>query len=148
MATRHILLVDDEPRILFSLAVLLRQEGYRVSTAEDAFQALERLFGENAELSSVDLIMTDLLMPGIDGLELIKRIRAQKACLPIVVLSAQDSAETGRQAMELGCQDYLEKPLEPQMLLETIERLLPPASHRSSGQAGTYQADGRCLRLG
>ena len=124
MAPKHILIVDDEPLILFSWAVVLRQEGYRVTTVEDAFQALDRVQGAFAPLDPVDLVLSDLRMPGMDGLELVRRLRAGDPSLPILAITAWGNQGIRKKIISLGCRGYLEKPVEPASLIEIIGRVL------------------------
>jgi CheY-like chemotaxis protein len=124
VAPKHILIVDDEPLILFSWAVVLRQEGYRVSTVDDGYQALDRVQGAFAPLDPVDLVLTDLRMPGMDGLELAQRLRAGNASLPILAITAWGDQGVREKFLALGCRGYLEKPVEPGSLIEIVGRVL------------------------
>lgn len=147
MAPKHILIVDDEPLILFSWAVVLRQEGYRVTTVEDAFQALDRVQGAFAPLDPVDLVLTDLRMPGMDGLELVRRLRAGDASLPILAITAWGNQGVREEIIALGCRGYLEKPVEPVSLIEIIGRVLEDPLGAASGTP-EVDAAGRMAELG
>jgi two-component system nitrogen regulation response regulator NtrX len=114
---RTILVVDDEEPILRSLAGVFADEGYHVVTAKDGESALKTL-----ESSSPDLVMLDVWMPGIDGLEVLKRVRERYLRLPVIVMSGHGSIETAVKATKLGAYDFIEKPL-------SIEKVLLAASH-------------------
>jgi two-component system chemotaxis response regulator CheY len=116
-----ILLVDDSPTILNLLRLTLRQAGYKVAAAGDGLEALEML-----EVMKVDLIITDVNMPRMDGLTLIARLRDKAATcnLPIIVLSTQHSLRDHKMGKDAGADMYLDKPVTPQELIENIEQLL------------------------
>src|SRR5262245_65007236 len=106
-APRHrLLVVDDAEGIRAFLANLLELEGYLVDTAEDGRSALALLEGGAAP----DVILLDVMMPGIDGVETLRRIRALDARVPVVMLSVVGKASTIVEAMQLGAADYLTKP--------------------------------------
>ncbi len=116
----RILVVDDSEGIRSYLANLLELRGYDVDTAEDGSRALALLQGGAAP----DLIILDLMMPGIDGLETLRRIRDLDDEFPVVVLSVVGRAATIVEAMEAGAADYLNKPFEEEMLEITIRQVL------------------------
>jgi two-component system KDP operon response regulator KdpE len=100
-----ILVVDDEPAILRFLRTGLTSHGYTVLTAGNGRTALELL-----EREKVSLLMLDLGLPDIDGLDIIIQLRATKSMLPIIVLSSRDEERSKVEALELGADDYLTKP--------------------------------------
>src|SRR5262245_66063568 len=100
-----VLVVDDEANARTALAELLRDDGYRVETAADGFKALGKI-GEVAP----DIILTDLKMPGMDGLELMRKIRAQEEDLVVVVMTAYGAVEPAVAAMKEGAAAYVTKP--------------------------------------
>jgi len=102
----RILVVDDEEGIRSYVAEALESDGHGVVQAADGEQALERLRERN-----FDLLITDLKMPGMDGLELSKRVRAEQPEVEIVILTAHGTVETAVEAMKLGAFDYLQKPI-------------------------------------
>lgn len=118
----HILVVDDEARARETLQTLLEGEGYDVSTAADGFKALGQL-----EEVRPEAVLTDLRMPIMDGLELIEKIRESDRQVPCIVMTAFGSIETAVEAMQIGADDYLTKPLNfdaVELVLErNIERL-------------------------
>ena len=110
---RHrVLVVDDAEGIRAFLANLLELEGYEVDTAEDGRSALALLEGGAAP----DAILLDVMLPGIDGIETLRRIRALDERVPVVMLSVVGKASTIVEAMQLGAADYLNKPFEEALL--------------------------------
>ncbi|UPU37193.1 sigma-54 dependent transcriptional regulator [Geomonas paludis] len=117
--TTTILAVDDEPVFRFLLERQLREIGYNVLTAADGLQALEILEGQ-----TVDLVLSDLVMPRMDGLQLIGSVQKLYPSIPIIVITAHGSVESAVEAMRRGAYDYLEKPYDPEDLRITIRRAL------------------------
>jgi DNA-binding response OmpR family regulator len=115
---RRILLVDDDPNLLVVLAEQLRDDGFEVSTARDGQEALRRL-----EAGWPDLIVLDLMMPKVDGLALAREIKAA-ADLPIIVLSAIDTADSKARLLDEVAEDYVSKPYHYPELRARIERVL------------------------
>lgn len=113
-----ILLVDDVPTILDSLSYSLRREGFEVSTAADGIQALELY----ATLHP-DLVILDIRLPGIDGLEVCRRLRAQSP-VPIIMLTALGNELDRVVGLEVGADDYLPKPFSFRELLARIRSVL------------------------
>lgn len=99
-----ILLVDDEKNILKSLSLALKSEGYDVLTAQSGTEALETI-----ALSNVGLVMLDVLMPGMDGIEVLRRIKELYPNLPVIMMSAQGTFEMAVNATKLGAYDFIEK---------------------------------------
>ena len=116
-APRHVLIVDDEPLIRDVLSTVLDLEDLEVSTAADGRSALEAL-----ETERPDVVVCDVTMPGIDGLEVCRRIKADPATahLPVVLLTARDREEDRRAGREAGCDAYLTKPFSALRLIEII----------------------------
>jgi DNA-binding NtrC family response regulator len=114
-----ILAVDDDALSLGMLGELLRQSGYRPLLASDAEQALAMLGDQ-----PVDLIVSDLVMPGMDGMALLKKVAARHPAIPFVVITAYGSIGSAVEAMQAGAADYLEKPFNPDALRLTIRRVL------------------------
>ena len=115
----RILVVDDEPNARGALAELLRDEGYAVETAADGFKALPKL-----EEFAPDLLLTDLRMPGLNGIELLRKARALDPEIAAVVMTAHGEVETAVAAMREGAADYLSKPLVFDELKIVLERAL------------------------
>jgi DNA-binding NtrC family response regulator len=115
----RILVVDDEVNARTALAELLREEGYEVEIAADAFKALGKY-----EAFSPHLVITDLKMPGMDGIDLVKKLRAREDPAVVIVMTAFGAVESALDAMRAGAVDYLTKPLHFDELLLAAGRVL------------------------
>ena len=118
----RLLIVDDEPSMRSGLAALLTQQGFQVRTADGGEEALALLAEE-----PVDLVVTDRRMPGIDGVELTRRLHELEPALPVIVVTADDDVSTAIAAVRAGASDYLLKPVDLDALLISIDQAL---SHR------------------
>ncbi|MDQ0473702.1 response regulator [Labrys wisconsinensis] len=114
----HILVVDDDNRIRALLSRYLTEQGYRVTTAENAASGRARI-----EALAFDLLILDVMMPGENGFELARSIRAGSE-VPILMLTAQGNATDRIHGLEIGADDYLPKPFEPRELLLRIGNIL------------------------
>jgi DNA-binding response OmpR family regulator len=110
-----VLLVDDEEDFLKTLAERLETRGLKVTTATSGEAAVN-----DTERNGYDLIVLDLSMPGIDGLETLKRIKARQPEAEIIMLTGHGSIRTGIEAMKLGADDYLQKPVNISVLMDKI----------------------------
>jgi two-component system NtrC family response regulator len=115
----HILVVDDEKNYSIVLSELLAEAGYRVSTADNPFAALELLTRE-----SVALILSDLKMPRMDGVDFLRQVREEVGSVPFIVLTAFATVETALAAMKAGAFDYLLKPFKNEEILLCVEKAL------------------------
>jgi two-component system, NtrC family, response regulator HydG len=115
----RVLVVDDEASARSGLEKLLQGEGYVVDTAEDGVAALER-----AAETPPDVVVTDLKMPRMDGMELLKRLRERDRELPVIVATSFQDLNSGVAAMRAGAEDYLTKPIDFDALTVAIERAL------------------------
>jgi CheY-like chemotaxis protein len=117
MRQRRVLVVDDDPLILEVLKTVLDLEEFDVVTAADGEAGLERLREQRP-----DVVVCDVMMPGIDGLEVCRRIKAERetADLPVVLLTARDRAEDRAAGEAAGCDAYLTKPFSPLHLIDVI----------------------------
>ncbi|MDF5715646.1 MAG: hybrid sensor histidine kinase/response regulator [Rhizonema sp. NSF051] len=115
-----ILVVDDSPDNVFLIKTILEEEGYTVSTAENGTSALAQL-----ETSTCDLVLLDLMMPGIDGYEVTRRIRKNRALpfIPILLITAHDSPNVA-QGLDLGADDFIRKPVTVDELMGRVRSLL------------------------
>lgn len=111
-----VLLVDDDPGVRFALTEVLADRGYRVITAGSGAQALNLLDG-------VDVVVTDLSMPGMDGLELVAQIRARTPGLPVILLTAHGSENMVRIASSRGACGCLSKPFDIDEIADVIEQV-------------------------
>jgi DNA-binding response OmpR family regulator len=124
----RILVVDDEERIVNFLRSKLKASGFEVLTASNGREGLEQ-----AQVQEPDLIVLDLIMPGMDGLEMLKELRSYSA-VPVVILTAKDADTDRIKGLQLGADDYLPKPFNPDELvarIEAIRRRLGPGERRS-----------------
>lgn len=117
--TGHILVIDDEAALRKTLARVLQQAGFEVTTAESAEQGLDFL-----KTTHFDMILTDLRMPGIQGLEALKFIHANYPSLPVVLFTAQPDVNSAVEALRHGATDYLMKPLKPEVIIERTRGIL------------------------
>lgn len=111
----RVLLVDDEVDFLETLAERLEARGLQVSTATNGEDAVA-----NVDKEGYDLIVLDLSMPGIDGLETLKRIKTRQPDAEIIILTGQGSIRTSIEAMKLGAEDFLQKPVNISELMDKI----------------------------
>jgi len=116
---QQILIVDDEERIRQSLNGILRDEGYEVREAKDGAQALKQL-----ETDPPDLVLLDIWMPGMDGIETLGRIKEQSSPLPVVMISGHANIELAVKAAKLGAYDFIEKPLSLENVHLTVNNAL------------------------
>ena len=116
----NVLVVDDEPAVRESLRRALELEGYTVELAEDGETALEKL----DEAAEPDAVILDILMPGIDGLEVCRRIRASGSHVPVLMLTARAEVDSRVAGLDAGADDYLSKPFALAELLARLRALL------------------------
>jgi DNA-binding NtrC family response regulator len=117
--TAHILIVDDEVNIRNALVTLLEKKGYQAQSVGTAEEALEQL-----EATSIDLVITDLRMPGISGMEFLRRLKTKWPGTEVVVMTAYGSIETAVDAMRCGAYDYLTKPIDRERFRIVVEKAL------------------------
>jgi DNA-binding response OmpR family regulator len=115
----HILVVDDEPAIVTVVRERLEREGFAVRSAASGEEALGHV-----ETDSPDLIVLDLMLPGIDGLEVLRRLRGRGDTVPVIVLTARDEDVEKIVGLEMGADDYLVKPFNPRELSARIRAVL------------------------
>lgn len=116
---KKLLIVDDESTILDAVTDILEDEGFAVETAIDGETGLRKLAGDLP-----DLVLLDIWMPGLDGLEVLKRIKAGWPFLPVLIMSGHGTIETAVKATKLGAYDFIEKPLSYEQLVLTIRNAL------------------------
>jgi DNA-binding response OmpR family regulator len=118
---RRVLIVDDEPNIVLSLDFLLRQQGYEVSVARDGEEALAA-----AEEQRLDLVVLDVMLPGLDGFEVCRRLRERPelADLKILLLTARGREVERVRGLEEGADAYVRKPFSTRQLMKTVAELL------------------------
>jgi DNA-binding NtrC family response regulator len=114
-----VLVVDDEPAARSALTELLRDEGYEAHSAADGYKALGRV-----DQWLPDVVITDVKMPALGGIELMAKLRERQPEISVVIMTAFGSVEGAVEAMQLGADDYLSKPIELQHLLLLLERVV------------------------
>jgi len=115
----RLLVIDDEPRMVDIVAMVLRHDGHHVETETDPQAALARLADE-----PFDLLITDLRMPGADGIEVLRRVREREPDMPVILMTAHASVATAIEAMKLGAVDYVEKPFNNDELKAMVRRAI------------------------
>lgn len=128
-----VLVADDDPAILSSLSRALRLAGYQVLTAPDGVQA-QRIWLEQA----VDVCVLDVMMPGLDGLELTRRMRAAGVATPVLVLTARVEVDDRVAGLDAGADDYLAKPFDLAELQARLRALLRRAPLSSSSVLSAF----------
>ena len=119
MEKRVILVVEDDPTVGESIRLLLKKRGYTILLSSNGKEALH-LFRQK----SVALVITDLVMPKMDGMELLEAVKSVKPETEVIVISAQGTIEKAVQAMKLGAFDFIEKPINPRVISLVVERAL------------------------
>lgn len=121
---KRVLLVEDEKNIILGVRTCLDAVGYDVEIVEDGGEALDAVRREHP-----DLILLDLLMPRVDGFEVLKVLKGKEdtSKIPIIVLTAKAEEEDKQRAMDLGADSYMTKPFKPQELWDTLKYYLPEA---------------------
>ena len=132
----RVLVVDDEPNLRKVLGALLKRSGYQVVTAADGLEAKDVLMG-----GGIDLVMTDVRMPKMDGLELLAWCRQEQPDVPVIVITAHGTIDGAVQAMKDGAFDFVTKPFDAEQLVRTAAKALAQAqSMRSLVHAGADPA--------
>ena len=119
MAGEHLLIVDDEDNLRSMLAAALRHHGFEVSTASNGREALEQIPREHP-----DLVLLDVMMPDLDGFEVLRRLRNDHDRTPVLFLTARDTTEDKVRGLTLGGDDYLQKPFSLDELVARAEAIL------------------------
>ncbi len=137
MAPAHsILVVDDEPLLRRSLALILQRAGYQVTMAASAVEALQCL-----QAGPFDLIFLDLKMPEMDGLTLLGEMRTHGPEIPVFILTAHATLESAMEAVRQGARDYLLKPIDPDAILARVQKVLAEQERPRRRREITSQLD-------
>lgn len=113
---KHILIVDDEQDLCWILGEILEEEGYKVSSANSGEETIDRV-----KKGNVDLIILDVMLPGMDGLEALRRIKKLHAKLPVIMITGYGSMDIATKAMKLGAMDYITKPFKDEYIINLIK---------------------------
>jgi two-component system alkaline phosphatase synthesis response regulator PhoP len=118
---KRVLLVEDDPRSIRFVSYVLEQEGYEVLTANNGLTGLKK-----AREEAPDLLILDVMLPGLDGFEVCRRLRADKQTskLPVLMLSAKAQEIDKTTGLKMGADDYLTKPADPSEIAARVESLL------------------------
>lgn len=140
----RVLLVDDDTELCQLVVELLAADGFRVEAAHNGLRGLDRaLSGEHAAL------VLDVMLPGLNGLEVLKRLRAGKSSLPVLMLTARGSDATDRiVGLELGADDYLPKPFHPRELVARLRAVLRRSRGEDAPQREVFTVGGVTLDTG
>ena len=122
----RLLIVEDEPDLLASLAQALREEGYAVDTADNGDDGLF-----NAEGTDYDAIILDVMLPGLDGWEVLKRLRATKQT-PVLMLTARDQSRDRVRGLDTGADDYVVKPFDLNEIFARLRALIRRTNHKTT----------------
>lgn len=127
---KKVLIVEDEQSILTLLKYNLEKEGYQVSTATDGREGYEIAIGE-----PFDIILLDLMLPGMDGMDICRELRREKIDCPIIMLTAKDSEIDKIVGLEIGADDYITKPFSPREVVARMKAILRRVEKTTSDQA-------------
>ncbi len=128
VAGRRILVVDDEPMVTSSCQRILAAQGDEVETAESGREGLRQALSEQ-----FDIVMADLRMPDLDGMELVRTLRSKRPETTIIIITGYGSVASAVEAVKLGVLDYIEKPFTPAQIREAVARV--PAAVEGTGPA-------------
>lgn len=123
----RILVADDEPGIRRSLQLILAARGHSVDTAENGGEALEKVRAAVAEDRPPQLLVTDIQMPGLSGLEMLETLRQEGIDLPTLVISGYGDRESVAELRRHGCRHFIDKPFNPDQVVEAVQRVLEDA---------------------
>ncbi len=119
MTGAKVLVVDDEAVITRGLCRIFEDMGYQAEASESGFGAIEKL-----QKSSFDIVITDLKMPGMDGIEVLKAIKTLQPDVPVIIITGYSTVDTAVEAMKNGAFDYISKPFTPDQIIEIVEKAL------------------------
>ena len=132
----RVLVVDDEPQVARTLRDILVYQGFDVEVTGNGRQALDHLFNSHP----IDLIITDMRMPEMDGLELLKRVRQVRKDLPVIVLTGYATLKSGLEAIKEGVNEYLSKPFEVRELMRAVNEALGDKNRRLPYTKGAQES--------
>ena len=139
----HILIIDDEKAIRSSVRDILMDEGYEVSTAESGAEGLKA-----AKDALPDLVLLDVWMPGMDGIETLAKLKEAAPALPVIVMSGHGTIDTAVKAVKLGAYDFIEKPLSLDKLSLSVKNALEKSRLEEENRSLKEKFEGRCSIIG
>ncbi|MGY3443403.1 response regulator FixJ [Bradyrhizobium sp. USDA 4473] len=142
MTARRILVIDDDAAMRDSLAFLLDISGFWVTTYETALEFLNDIAS-----GPVDCVVSDIRMPGMSGLELVRKLKADRIDCPVVLITGHGDVSLAVEAMKAGAIDFIEKPFEDEVLLRAINAALEARPVKPAGDAAKLQAEARLAEL-
>jgi len=128
-----ICIVDDQPYICSTISSILKDEGYKAVAFQDA-----ESFWQSLDTVEPSLVMLDIWLPGLDGLQLLKRLQDRFPELPIIMMSGHAGIETAVSAIKAGAYDFMEKPLHLEVLLDKVKSAI---NHRPTASASNFPSD-------
>jgi len=131
-----VLVVDDEPTVREVVAGYLRRDGHQVSEAEDGPSALRLL-----ETDDFDLVVLDMMLPGVNGLDILRRIRSM-GDMPVIMLTARSEESDRVAGLELGADDYVVKPFSPRELAARVNGVLRRSTPKAASTSATLEFEG------
>jgi DNA-binding response OmpR family regulator len=134
MAQQHLLMIEDDTRLASMVGEYLRQSGYGFTHAADAATGLDAL-----QTTPPELVILDLMLPDMDGLEVCRRIKAASPAIAVLMLTAKGDPMDRIVGLEMGADDYLPKPFEPRELLARIRAVLRRGSEMVAGISSAYK---------
>ena len=140
----HILVVDDERGILQSLQKIFERENYRVTTTDSGVEALEHV----RSTERVDLVLSDIMMPKMSGIELLRAIKAISPSTEMIMMTAFGTVDNAVECMREGAYDFISKPLKRAIVVKSVQRALErrAASARGPPDASARAHRGHCVR--
>ena len=124
MHKNHILVVDDEQNMLLTMQFILEVAGYKITTAEDGQEALERILKAESNGNPVELLVTDIQMPRLTGMELIDELNRLEIGIPVLAITGYGDEQMITELSRKGCDEYLDKPFDDEDLVERVVALL------------------------
>ncbi|MDD3731587.1 MAG: response regulator [candidate division Zixibacteria bacterium] len=123
--SQTILVVDDSPTVVKFVSLSLKNQGFKILTASDGMEAIEKI-SNLSEADKVDLVITDLNMPNLDGYSLIEILRQniKHKDIPIIILSSEDGDDDQERGLQVGANSYLVKPFKSSLLLQEVTKYL------------------------
>ena len=136
MNTKHALMIDDEQIVLDSVSRILTEDAYEVNTSLSGREGLNK-----ALEGDYDIVLTDIRMPDIGGMRVLRDVKRAKPALPVVIITGYATVRSAVQAMKLGAADYLEKPFTPEQLLNAVRSALEAAAAQEPEEQAIVHKD-------